>query len=243
MGRLLCAVLFVSLLCVPKAFAQTDGTGALSGFVKDSSGGLVAGATVTITNTQTGQTRTAETGPSGSYSFSLLPPGIYKVVFTAKDFKTLEISSARVNVTETDEVDGVLQVGSVDQSVTVTGTSEEIQRQTATVGTLVDSKQMVDLPLTTRNYTQVLSMSAGVTSDVTNAANLGQGSSTLNVNGNINSGNNYQMDGQQTNNFGSGTANASLVFYAEIAIPNPDAIEEFKIQTSQYDAGSGRNPG
>jgi Carboxypeptidase regulatory-like domain/TonB dependent receptor len=243
MGRLACVLFFATCLCAPNAIAQTDGTGALSGFVKDSSGALVAGAAVTITSTQTGQTRSTVTGTSGTYSFSLLPPGTYKVVFAAKGFKTLEVASAVVNVTETDEVDGTLEVGSMEQSVTVSGTSEEIQRETATVGTLVDSKEMVDLPLTTRNYTQVLSMSAGVTSDVTNAANLGQGSSTLNVNGNINSGNNFQMDGQQTNNFGSGTANASLVFYAEIAIPNPDAIEEFKIQTSQYDAGSGRNPG
>src|SRR4029077_13251838 len=77
----------------------------------------------------------------------------------------------------------------------------------------------------------------------TNAANLGAGSSTLNVNGNIYSANNFQMDGQQTNNFGSGTANATLTFYAEIAIPNPDAIGQFKIQAAQYDASSGRNPG
>ena len=78
---------------------------------------------------------------------------------------------------------------------------------------------------------------------MTNAANLGGGSSQLFVNGNIYSANNFQMDGQQTNNFGSGTDNAEYTFYAELAIPNPDSIAEFKIQTSQYDAGSGRNVG
>src|ERR1700722_20925937 len=129
MGRLLFGLLFVCSFCVPIAFAQTDGTGALSGFVKDSSGALVSGATVTVTNTQTGQIRNAITGASGSYSISLLPPGNYKVVFAAKGFKTLEVASATVNVTETDEVDGTLEVGSMEQSVTVSGTTEEIQRQ------------------------------------------------------------------------------------------------------------------
>jgi hypothetical protein len=243
MARLTSLILIAISFWASALSAQSNGTGALAGFVKDSSNAIVVGATVTITRTETGQVRSMETGTGGAYTFSLLAPGNYRIQVKAAGFKTLEIPSVTVNVTETNEVDGVLQVGSAEQSITVNATAEALQTQTSTVGTLVDSKQMADLPLTTRNYTQVLSMSPGVVSDVTNAANLGQGSSTLNVNGNIYSANNFQMDGQQTNNYGSGTANASLVFYAEIAIPNPDAIQEFKIQTSQYDAGSGRNVG
>jgi Carboxypeptidase regulatory-like domain/TonB dependent receptor len=237
-------LIFAFCLFAPSAIAQTNDTGSLTGFAKDPSGAVVVGASVTIRNNQTGQTRTQVTGSNGAYTFPLLPPGTYKVEFKVKGFETLVIPAAHVNVTETNEVDALMVVGSIEQSVTVMDSNAEaIQTQTSTMGTLVGSKQINDIPLTTRNYTQVLSLSAGVTSGVTNAANLGQGSSTLNVNGNIYSANDFQMDGQQTNNFGSGTANASLIFYAEIAIPNPDAIEEFKIQTAQYDAGSGRNVG
>jgi hypothetical protein len=243
MRRLLFSVFFSVLLCNPNALAQTGGTGALTGFVKDPSGGVIVGATVTITNDQTGQIRTEATGPNGGYTFALLTPGMYKVEFKADGFKTLEVPAANVNVTETNTLDAALVVGSVNQSVTVSETTQQIETQSATLGTVVSSTQITSIPLTTRNYTQVLSLSAGVTSDVTNAANLGAGSSQLFVNGNIYSGNNFLMDGQQTNNFGSGTDNAEYTFYAELAIPNPDAIAEFKIQTSQYDAASGRNVG
>lgn len=243
--RYLSLVVFVSAcLWVSNALGQSADTGALTGLAKDSSGALISGATVTITNTETGLTRTVVTGHGGVYDFPLLPPGTYKIDFRAAGFEVLEVPAAHVNITETSQVDGVLVVGSVQQSVTVTDTSNsDVQTQSSTIGTLIGSKEITDIPLTTRNYTQILSMSPGVTSDVTNAAALGAGSSQLEVNGNIYSANNFQMDGQQSNNFGSGTDNAEYTFYAELAIPNPDAIGEFKIQTSQYDAGSGRNAG
>ena len=243
MRRLLFGVFLGVVLCNFNALAQTEGTGALTGFVKDPSGGVIVGATVTLTSGQTGQIRSETTGPTGAYTFSLLPPGTYKVEFKANGFKTLEVTAANVNVTETNKLDGALVVGSISQSVIVSETTQQVETQSATLGTVVDSTQITSIPLTTRNYTQVLSLSAGVTSNVTNAANLGAGSSQLFVNGNIYSSNNFLMDGQQTNNFGSGTDNSEYTFYAELAIPNPDAIAEFKIQTSQYDAGSGRNVG
>jgi hypothetical protein len=243
MGRRLGLLLFLFCVCTSIALAQTGGTGALTGFVRDSSGGLISGAVVTLTSNQTGQIRTETTGSSGAYTFALLQPGTYKVQFKANGFKTLEVAAANVNVTETNELDGTLVVGSVTQSVEVSAATQQIETQTATLGTAVNDTEITALPLTTRNYTQILSLSPGVVSNVTNAANLGGGSSQLFVNGNIYSANNFQMDGQQTNNFGSGTDNAEYTFYAELAIPNPDSIAEFKIQTSQYDAGSGRNVG
>src|ERR1700691_3923233 len=243
MGRRLGLLLLLFCACTSIALAQTGGTGALTGFVRDSSGGLISGATVTLTSNQTGQIRTETTGSNGAYTFSLLQPGTYNVQFKANGFKTLEVAAANVNVTETDELDGSLVVGSVSQSIKVSSSNQQIETQTATLGTAVGDTEITALPLTTRNYTQILSLSPGVVGNVTNAANLGGGSSQLFVNGNIYSANNFQMDGQQTNNFGSGTDNAEYTFYAELAIPNPDAIAEFKIQTSQYDAGSGRNVG
>jgi len=85
----------------PSLQAQSAGTGALTGTVSDPAGGVVPGATVTLTSTDTNQARTATTGAEGSYKFSLLPPGTYKVRFSATGFKTSEVSSVTVNVTET----------------------------------------------------------------------------------------------------------------------------------------------
>src|SRR5580704_13191630 len=119
MGRRLGLLLFLLCVCTSIALAQTGGTGALTGFVRDSSGGLISGAVVTLTSNQTGQIRTETTGSSGAYTFALLQPGTYKVQFKANGFKTLEVAAANVNVTETNELDGTLVVGSVTQSVEV----------------------------------------------------------------------------------------------------------------------------
>src|SRR4051794_3804742 len=87
------------VVLVPSLWAQSAGTGALTGTVSDPTGGVVPGATVTLTSTDTNQTRTASTSAEGGYKFSLLPPGTYRVRFSAPGFKTSEVSSVTVNVT------------------------------------------------------------------------------------------------------------------------------------------------
>src|SRR5262249_27110080 len=100
----------------------------------------------------------------------------------------------------------------------------------------------MQLPLSTRNYTQALTMSPGVIADVNNAAELGKGSQDVYVNGASNISNNFQMDGTYVNNFASGRAENFLV-EGGIPIPNPDAIQEFQVQTTLFDAGYGRGAG
>jgi hypothetical protein len=117
-----------------------------------------------------------------------------------------------------------------------------VQSENAALGTVVDSRAITELPLSTRNFTQVLTMSTGVVADVSSAANLGNGTQDFYVNGSSNTSNNFQMDGSDVNNFGSGRAGTFLQ-QGGIPIPNPDAIQEFKIQTSLYDAGYGRGAG
>src|SRR5947209_3357902 len=107
------------LLLTPSLFAQSAGTGALTGTVTDSTGGVVPGATVVLTSADTNQARTATTGAEGAYKFSLLPPGVYKVRFSATGFKTAEVSSVTVNVTETPVLDRALEVGAQSDQVTV----------------------------------------------------------------------------------------------------------------------------
>lgn len=234
--------LAVIFACATPMWAQSATTGALTGTVTDPSGGVISGATVAADSKATGQERTTATDASGVYKFSLLPPGDYSVKFTASGFKTATIGSVTVNVTETAVLNQKLEVGAQTAEVTVESTIEAVQTQNATVGTLVGSQTVTTLPLNSRNYTQIIDLSPGVNVNVASAAAVGNGTQDINVNGNGSNQNNYMMDGAVLTNYGSG-GGAQSGSFPGIGIPNPDAIQEFKIQTSQYDAEYGRNPG
>lgn len=233
------AVLF---LCVSVTFAQSGTTGALTGTVTDPSGAVIAGATVTATNVGTGQERTDATDANGSYKFSLLSAGNYSMKFSAAGFKTSEVASVTVNATETAVLNQSLAVGAQSEQITVESTAQALQTQSATVGTLVGAKTVTDLPLSSRNYTQIIDLSPGVVANVASAAAVGNGTQDINVNGMGSDQNNYMMDGAVLTNYGSG-GGAQSGNFPGIGIPNPDSIQEFKVQTSQYDAEYGRNPG
>jgi hypothetical protein len=229
-------------ICVSPALAQTASTGALTGTVTDPSGAVISNATVTITSLATGQSRETATDSNGAYKFSLLPPGNYRVKFSASGFKTVEVPSITVNVTETPVLNHSLEIGAQSQEVTVSTTAVTVQTENATVGGLVAGKTITDLPLSTRNFTQVMDFSPGVVANVASATAVGNGTQDINVNGSGSDQNTYLMDGVVTTNYGSGGA-AQSGSYAGIPIPNPDSIQEFKVQTSQYDAAYGQNPG
>src|SRR5215831_7857821 len=200
--------------------AQSATTGALRGTVTDPMGAAVPGVTVTLVNPTTGQEQTAVTDAKGLYAFSLLSPGIYDVDFSMPGFKNSRAMSVVVNVSEAPNLDAQLEAGASEERVICHCQLSEGAESAS--GTVVDSKTITAVPLTTRNLTQVLSMSSGSTASVNNAGILGAGSQNVNVNGNTANGT-YTVDG---------AASASTV-------PNPDTISEFKIQTSQYDAGYG----
>ena len=158
----------------PGLMAQSAGTGALAGTVTDSSGAVIPNATVTVSNTDTNQSRTSTTGNDGTYKFALLPPGTYRVRFSAVGFKAAEVPSVTVNVTETPVLDRSLDVGTQAEAVVVQAEAAALQTTNATLGTVVAGQSVTALPLTNRNYTQILSMSAGANVSVNNAALLGR---------------------------------------------------------------------
>lgn len=236
----LAVVLFLFASCT---YAQTSGTGALAGTVTDATGAVVPSATVTATNVETGQSRTTSTGADGAFTIGLLSPGNYRVRFESTGFKTVEVPSATVNVTETNVLNRVLEVGSQTQEVTVQANVETVQTASSTVGTVIGTQAVTDLPLNTRNYTNLLSLSAGANASVQNASAIGKGTQAIAVNGSNTIQNNFQMDGVSIVNWSANGAGNESGTEGFIGIPNPDAIQEFKIQTSLYDAGYGRNPG
>jgi hypothetical protein len=232
------------LAVTPLVFGQTSGTGALSGTVKDASGAVVPNATVTVTALGTNQARTATTGSDGTYKFGFLPPGDYSLSVEATGFKSAMVGSLTITVTETAVVDETLQVGAQSQQIEVSAEGETaVQTTGAAQGTVIGSQTVADMPLTVRNYTLLLGLSAGANATVANAGALGRGTQEIATNGLSTAQNNYSMDGASVVNPGGSGTTADAGGSAGMGVVNPDAIQEFKIQTSLYDAGYGRNPG
>lgn len=200
-------------------WGQSAATGALEGSIRDSSGAAVAGVQVTLVNPATQQALEASTDQEGAYRFSLIPPADYELRIGASGFKTSRMQSVTVNVSEVLTVDATLEGGDSTETVAC---NCSVRTGGTSTGTLVDQKTITAVPLNTRNFTQVLSMSSGSAADVNNAGTLGRGTSSTHVNGNTSSGS-YTIDGA----------------YSTSTVPNPDTISEFKIQTSQYDASFG----
>ena len=234
------AALLFLIWALPFGLAQTANSGAVAGTVIDSSGAIVVGADVKATNLATGEVRHVASSNNGSYLVPQLLPGSYRVEASKNGFKIAAAPKLTVNVTETQRLDFRLVPGEVSEKVTVTANAEQLQTESSALGQVVNGDEIRSLPLVTRNYTQILGLSPGVSTDVFNAGEIGRGGvdDNLVTSGAHESDNNFQMNGVEINDLeGSGH------FSGGPAIPNPDAIEEFKVQTSQYDASYGRDAG
>ena len=227
---------------LPPLNAQTSASGQIVGTVVDPSQAVIASAAITVKNADTGLVRTAMTNATGSYVVPLLPPGPYTLSVTAPGFKTTNNTGVNVPAATSITVNFTLEVGSLQQEVTVEGASEVLQTENSSNGGTVNQATVTALPLTNRNYTQILALSPGVSGEVPNAATLGRNTVNVNVNGALVSDNSFQMDGQDVSNLQS-QGGADTVALGGISIPSPDAIEEFRVQTSQYDASYGRGSG
>jgi hypothetical protein len=226
---------------------QTASTGALSGVVTDPSGATVPNAEVKVVSATTGETRTTQTRPDGTFIVPLLAADEFRVTVTSKGFDAAVQTGVRVTVAETTRLTVELRVQSVAGAVEVSALVEMVQTDTSALGRVANQRVVEGLPLVTRNYTQIIGLSAGITADVTNAADLGRGSGSLSANtgtggtfvhGGRSYDNNFQMNGLGINDlFGQGSTSGG------VAVPNPDTILEFKVQTGLYDASFGRNSG
>jgi hypothetical protein len=220
-----------------RAWAQGGPTGAITGTVQDASGAVVPGAKVDIVSEATGQlARRLTTDSSGIFTASLLPVGSYLVEVSASGFATTKYPGVVVNITETTRMTATLKVTSVAEVVEVQSEVATVNTTDATTGQSLSNATITSLPLATRNFQQLLSLSAGASSNLNNAAALGRGDVRIDVNGGREDNNNYLIEGVSASDYSFGELTYTPV-------PNPDDIQEFKVGTSLYDASQGRNGG
>ncbi len=235
--RCVCVAIFALLLGASYAFAQVD-TGSISGTVKDTSGAVIPGARITLTNEDTGLVVAKNSGSAGEFVFSPLKIGHYSLAAELKGFERVEHTHVSVDVQQRVVVDFELPPGQMTQTVTVSGEPPALQTQDASVGQVIGVRSVNDLPLNGRNFTFLAQLAVGVTQDQQDTRGLGS-SGSFSANGSRPSQNNYLLDGIDNNanlvDFLNGTAYAVR--------PAVDAIQEFKIQTNDYSAEFGRSAG
>lgn len=226
-------LLAAALLLLSPAFAQVE-QGVISGTVSDSSGARVAGARVVITNLETNVVSHTETGVSGHYRSIPLRGGRYSVAAEATGFKRAVRSGITLEIQQEAVVNLVLEVGAVTEEVTVTADVPLLQTTEASRGEVIDNRKIVDLPLNGRNYLQLGLLTAGTNVPPPGARFGGFSASGMRV-----SHNNYLLDGMDNNS----NQHAGQSRTGEVIRPSIDAIQEFKVQTSNYSAEFGRNVG
>jgi carboxypeptidase family protein/TonB-dependent receptor-like protein len=229
------AICLSAIFALP-AFAQSQTTGRIAGTVKDEKGAVIRGAEVTIANKATGEARTAPADDEGNYIVSFVPPGVYQVSVKANGFKSAVIDNIRVVITETTSVNAELSVGVAEEAITITSAAQLAQTDGAQLGRVVDSRAVDELPLATRNFTQILGLSPGAATYLPDNTSVGRNSQNISVNGARVTNNNFQINGVDANSMGTNSA-------PSLSIPAPETIQEFKVQTSLYDATFGRSGG
>src|ERR1700730_18659707 len=233
----------VLALCALPMHCQTANTGAIAGTVSDPSGALVLRAAVVINNQGTGEKRDLATDAEGNFSVQFLTPGNYDVTVRAAGFEAFILTGVQVQITEVSRVKIQLAVSGAKEQITVSATPSLLQTENATLGRVIDRTTIEELPLVNRNFTEILGLTTGINTDIVDATQLGAGSQELRVNGARSGDNNFMLNGVDANSYSSNITEVTPFGGAGIAIPAPDTIQEFKVQSSLYDAQYGRGAG
>jgi Carboxypeptidase regulatory-like domain len=227
-------------LILPALVAAQAVTGTILGVITDSTGAVMPGATVTLTNTGTALMRAVTTDSNGEFTAPSLPTGKYVVKAELAGFKTVTVPDVTLGVDQHFRLNLKLEIGAVEESVTVTGASPLIQTSTSELGTTVSEEQIKTLPLNGRNFVNLTRTVPGVVRGVPGANIDGAGSlawrasASFSANGQRPRDNNYMLDGVDNNETWLQTV---------VLFPSVDALDEFKLQTSTYSAEFGRSLG
>jgi hypothetical protein len=226
-------VLLLGGLFFATALFASGPTGAITGTVTDPSGAVVRKARITVLNEATNATRDAETNDDGDYTVALLPPGRYRVTTEMSGFRRSVFNDVPVDVDQTVRVDFTLEVGAATEEIKVKDTPPAIQTDTSTLGQVVNNRLVQELPLNERNFLNFALLVPGSQLPAEGSQNSTQGGA-LSVNGAREQSNNFLLDGVDNND---------PYINQYVALPSVDAIQEFKVQSSDYSAEYGRASG
>jgi hypothetical protein len=238
-------VCFVAVLSATALWASVSGS--ISGTVKDPSGNVVVNATITAREANTGISHVTHTDSKGYYTFPVLPVGHYVLDAKAFGFASYERKDIALDTNAALTLNASLAIGSVSQSVTVTDNTLHVETESTEMGQVITGRQMTAVPLDGRSYTDLLSLQPGVAPEtaITSSTVQDVGATILNPSGTLNPGN-LSVNGQKetANYFGvNGSDVEEDVNAGTAVIPNLDAISEFRIITSNYDAEYGEFSG
>jgi len=225
----------VLLICASPARSQVD-SGSILGTVNDQSGAVIAAAKVTLTSEATGVTLTTTTGPEGVYKFSPVRIGSYRIDVSYAGFESVTAKGVQVNIGADVVQNFTLKPGNVSQTVEVNAEAPLLQSQSAAVGQIVDTNTVNNLPLNGRNFTFLAQVSAGVnTPQADTRGNAASGA--FSANGLRPAQNNYLLDGIDNNSDTVDFLNGTNY----VVLPPVDAIQEFRVETSNFSAEFGRS--
>lgn len=238
-------IFVLPVLCASMIWASVGGS--ISGTIKDPSGNVVANATITVTETNTGISHLTHTDSKGYYTFPALPVGHYVLDVETSGFGKYERKDITLDTNAALTLNAALDVGSVSQSVTVTDNTLHVETTSTQLGQVITGRQMTAVPLDGRSYTDLLSLQPGVAPQtaITDTTVQDVGATILNPSGTLNPGN-LSVNGQRetANYFGvNGSDVEEDVNAGTAVIPNLDSISEFRIITSNFDAEYGEYSG
>ena len=232
--NLLSLVILLLLGFATNTFAQ-DVTARIDGQVLDPNGAVVPNATVTLTNTKTGEVRTVQSDDAGNYTLTQIQPGTYDLSVRSQGFKEALSKGLELSVNDRKTINILLETGAVTESVTVTAEAPLIQTS-PTVGDVVENRRVVELPLNNRNFMQLLTLVPGVTGSGTSEIGIGLTNVVdFSVNGTRRNSINFLVDGVSNTDVGSGIT--------LLSIPTVDSIQEFRVITSVPTAEFGKSGG
>ena len=231
MKRQLLFLLVIVLFGAGVVLGQGGGVGTILGTISDSSGGAVAKAKVTITNTATNISQVAESSDDGNYTMPYLRPGAYRITVEAVGFQKVVVQDVNLVVDQNARVDAVMKAGTVTETITVSANSVALDTDTAAISQTISNKQVDNLPLQDRNFTQFLLLGAGAveTTGEQGSMRVGKGNA-ISINGARPTSNNYTLDG---------LINTDTALNTPAVILSIDAMQEFKEQTATYSAEYG----
>lgn len=226
----------LAALCVGTMAAAQGTSARLVGTVRESSGAIIPGVTVTVTNLDTGLSRVAVSNEQGDYVVPSLPIGRYEVAAELSGFKRVVQSPVPLDVDQTARVDLNLELGDLTETVEVTGGAPVVNSETSSIGQVIGEAQVRGLPLNGRNFIQLGLLVPGTTEGPPAAGTVRsrQGGVAISANGQRMDQNNWMLDGIDNN---------AVFFGLAVIVPSPEAIEQFRVETSNYSAEFGRAAG